>query len=521
MSTASFFLSNGRRIYRYSIRGQFLFLLISLLFLLLLSCRKEVPPPASFSSSVMDYIHQPNINPTIWPADSLKWQQAYLSATLAFERLLERQEDLNEEEVFYCKNQLVELYLLTRRFEDAGRLLATLELTRQRIEWYPGVNADFLLNKSKYLQIIGEGMEVEPLLEKATKLYSNLYGDHHLRLMEVAIERSVFNEFYSSSYGIIEARRFYLEQSKSYFTKDTILEKYAKKYFLIESRHLFSDRKYEEGIITADRGIHLASQVPEFKDSMFMARCLLAKSIHYRSSKNREDEGVAALMRAGKISRNFKQDIYNQEIQQYLAMYYATKNDRRNFDQTLQKISEEFPNGKLVTPLRLKARWHYFRKNYSAAIRYFHEMIQQLDQGQIQYDRSRLYSEGLFANSTLHQRLTNYDSSNYYLCKSLFLGDPRYQQTAYAWEDLKDLTFINSGSNQFICSGRIAQNYVHLYEQNPQDHSYLEKALHLYLKTDELLFGYSLMANDEAAFNFLSEVVADYYPDAINTAYHL
>lgn len=495
-----------------------------------MACSDREPSTTWPSKKVIDYIHQPTIQQKFYPADSLKWRQQYLSAANAFEQLLQQTTTYTIEENAYLKNQLIRCYLFTNQWENANRVLTEMKHAAQINDLSPLAKADYYLNQAKYLQLIGEGMEVLPLLQQAEKTYTQYYPSGHLKMIETAVEIGIFNEYYSDHINSFVTEVYYLDLVKTYLQKDSNLQTYAKEYHLLNSIATFAQRKNSEGLVSADIAIRLAENNLEFVDTAFIARCHNIKAIHYKAIANNENgdqkiiaqkKGEENLNLALQLGEAVEDNLYLQEIYKDLGIHYTGLQNVEQFEAILLKIDEKFPSANMVHPIRLRARWFWEKGNFQKAIPLYKTLIQQLDQQAIRYNRYRLYDESYFLINKMYRLQAQLDSSIHYMSKVLFLGKEKYQQEQYTWEDIEHFHLDQNDNQSFIYTGSLAYCYAAKHRANQPNFSSLKKALHLYKQTDQLLFNYSLMANDEASLNFLSELVSADYPNAIKAAYHL
>ena len=484
------------------------------------SCSKSLEHNSpAFSHSIIDYIHQPKIHPVFITADSLKWNREYLSAIEKFKNIFQKSK-LNLEEKLYCKNQLVYCYLFVGEYESAKTILDELATKMTLEHLSKGVVADYLLNKSKYLQLIGEGGDLLPMLQKADNLYTDIYGETHVKRIETAVELATFYQYYSIEITSLEKEFYYLNSVRSILDRDSLLDIYSKDYRFLKSVSLFIQRKNSEGLLQADFAIRLAKTNPEFQDTAFIARCHNMKGVHYKGMFQME-KALEEFQVALNLGESQVNNIYLQEIYKNLAIYYTGISDTINFHFFLNKMETRFPGGNLANPLRLKAYQNSFQGDYSKSIQQYLKLIKKIDAGLIKYNRFKLYDESYFMISSMYEAEGKLDSSIYYLTKAIFIGDEKYWKDAYSWNDLEDYDFGKSDNQIFVYLGPLASCFAQKYTRENNDLQSLKQALHLFYQTDYLLFNYSLMANDEASLAFLWEIVFKYYPNAIKTAFTL
>ena len=257
-----------------------------------------------------------------------------------------------------------------------------------------------------------------------------------MKRIETGVELANFYQYYSIDITSLEKEFYFLNRVRSTLDQDSLLHTYSKEYCFIKSVSLFTQRKNTEGLLQADFAIRLAKANSEFQDTAFIARCHNIKGVHYKGMFQME-KALEQFQIAMDLGESQKENLYLQEIYKDVAIHYSRSSDSINFNLILDKIKKRFPNGNIVHPLRLKAYQYYLEGNHPKSIQKYLQLVKQIDEGLIKYNRYKLYDESYFCISAMYQLAGQLDSSIHYLTKAIFIGDEKYWKTTYSWSDLK------------------------------------------------------------------------------------
>lgn len=313
-------------------------LLLIAMILGITSCNRQ-DKLAKFSYLVKDYIHSSKSGNLFAQADSLKYEQDYATAALAFKNLLEKK-SISKEERIYASNQLALIYLKLWKNAEAQALIEQLGRTYPKLL---DVQAgDFWYNKGVLALHLIQPELAKKYLSLALQYYTAYYPNYHLRLAQTKTALALYHYDYARMVKDFEnaAKDAFLSYYPKAIETNSPLHPFAAEiHFLMAHRYRSVARDYQAGLNHCAVAEFLIKNKP-YQDTILLGRCLGVKGL-FLKKEGRFKEADSVLQHGLNLMLQAKPDHFLvQELYRFLSVNAAGRQDQPYFTES---SNPEFP----------------------------------------------------------------------------------------------------------------------------------------------------------------------------------
>jgi CHAT domain-containing protein len=471
-----------------------------------------------FTNNIQDYLYKSNnVNPTIKSADIFRYNQDYLKAAKAYEKLCENPTLLPTERA-YILNQLAFSNLMMNQdsigkvwIEKSDTFIKSQNIQEQDII------ADNKFNKGILYNHLIKPYQAKPYFEKALASYRTLYGNNHLKVATCLTHMGL---------GLLEYERFTdtgtiafynIRLADDIFQANPSLLPYSAEKDLAMGSIALLQRDHALGQAYPDRALQTLEKLP-YTDTILKGRIICLKG-NLVKKNNQLDKAEDLFLKAITLAEHTNHPRL-QEFYRDLVINYVHKKDEKAFWQTLSTLETLVKKqgfDYFAFPERLKG-FFYRKKNDHRKTIDFYKPFWERHERDTTFNYF-LVDETMYILIDVYSKMQKHDSALFYMHKDLFYKTPFYYKTP----NIEDY-FLSNNYRQYSNPSAFmtqAANTLFAKFADSKNEVLLKQALRAYILADSLLFPGIKSSDEDIISTFQSQIGDDFYPKALQAVWQL